>query len=544
MGVYAAVLLLALISGSLSYNILLITVGHAGHVIPLFELAKGLKDHNITFVTDQVARAYVNFPSFPNPSSFRVVYGNDSAEAFEAEKDKERQLIAHAANHSFFDSMGFNGDLLGAGMRAMLTKTVELLMHEHYDLLISNSVMKPVQVLCKQAKIPCVIQTTEFNPLSLDFNLPNIFSSLTRKQMSQFKYRIYNVLFSLRVIAVMTTKLIPSVMSMSKFLPSVPGPFKDSFTMSNLLNSQTNSLELFSLPPTFYTLSHPHHYAKYLGAFIDETSAEVAKSELTEWIETKPDRAIIYGAFGTSSLIQRDRMSNLIHGLAEFLLKNFDSFLVLVLRGSNHDAYQQAFNEMKNEAYRRVLTDHHRVRIENRFVPQKWILQQKSVKLFLSHCGMGSCSEGIYFQKPILCMPFNMDQFINALSIDQSAVGLSLFVPPSLFESLLKPHHFHQYTFTPDSVTTKLSEMWTNELIDKAVQIMSLEMKHAGGTKRAVEEIEFFMKLDGNLDRYAPFQSTLPFYQRYQLDILLVFVVLPIIVFRRCCKRSRKEKKD
>jgi glucuronosyltransferase len=188
------------------------------------------------------------------------------------------------------------------------------------------------------------------------------------------------------------------------------------------------------------------------------------------------------------------------------------------------------------------------VKIENRFVEQKWILQQNSIKLFFSHCGMGSCSEGIYFQKPILCMPFNMDQFINAISIEHLAIGLSLFVPPSLFQSLLLPYHFHEYTFTAQSVTTKLMNIWRNESYREMVKIMSLEMKHAGGLKRAVEEIEFFVNLKGNLDRYAPFQSTLPFYQRYKLDLLIIFVILPIIIVTygliKCCKRRRKVKTD
>jgi hypothetical protein len=78
---------------------------------------------------------------------------------------------------------------------------------------------------------------------------------------------------------------------------------------------------------------------------------------------------------------------------------------------------------------------------------------------------------------------------------------------------------------------------------------MSFEIKHAGGLKQAVEEIEFFVKLQGNFDRFTPFQSTLPFYQRYMLDLLFIFIILPdiILIFMlyKCCKqRRRKEKND
>jgi hypothetical protein len=97
-------------------------------------------------------------------------------------------------------------------------------------------------------------------------------------------------------------------------------------------------------------------------------------------------------------------------------------------------------------------------------------------------------------------------------------------------------------------VTRKLSNIWKDDTYQKMVRMMSLEMKHAGGLKQAVKEIEFFVELKGNLDRYAPFQSTLPFYQRYLLDLIFIFVILPMIIviygLKKCCKRRRKVKND
>jgi hypothetical protein len=343
-------------------------------------------------------------------------------------------------------------------------------------------------------------------------------------------------------------KILPTINTIRKSLPRVPGPFYDSFSMKNLLTTEFKCLELINIPSTFYPPTYTHHYRKYLGAFIDETAVVDEENELTEWIKSKANSSIIYGAFGTSSLILFNRMENLINGLAEFLLKNPNSFLLLVFRGSNYNTYQMVLNQIKNQEYLNILTDKKRVKIENKFVQQKWILQQNSIKLFLSHCGMGSCSEGIFFQKPILCMPFNMDQFINANSIDELGIGLSLFNPPSLFQSLINPYDFYDYVFSADSVTMKLFKLWEDDSYQKMSKIVSLEMKHEGGLKQAVKEIEFFVNLNGNLDRYAPFQSTLIFYQRYMIDLIIVFIILPITiglyVLRKCRKRLRKVKND
>ncbi|CAF1088247.1 unnamed protein product [Didymodactylos carnosus] len=161
---------------------------------------------------------------------------------------------------------------------------------------------------------------------------------------------------------------------------------------------------------------------------------------------------------------------------------------------------------------------------------------------------MGSTGEGIYFQKPILCLPFHSDQFFNAIAIDQSGVGQSLFKLPSVLQSFLNPTDFHDYTFSANDVTTKLLTMWRNSTFENAVRIMSAEMKHAGGVKRAVKEIEFLVKLNGDLDRYMPFQSTLPFYQQFMVDLVIVYIVIPgaiiFYVFVKCCKQNRKKKVD
>jgi hypothetical protein len=86
-----------------------------------------------------------------------------------------------------------------------------------------------------------------------------------------------------------------------------------------------------------------------------------------------------------------------------------------------------------------------------------------------------------------------------------------------------------------------------NGAYEKAAARMSLEMRYAGGLQRVVEETEFFVELDGDLDRFLPFQSTLWFYQRSKLDLLLIFIVLPgttMVYIIRACHRRRQQRKE
>lgn len=95
--------LLAFISVSNGLHVLMISSGAAGHVIPMFELAKAMKDHHVTFITETYAQSYINFTSYPNLSSFDLIYSNDSRDALMDEKKSEKEILEYATNHSLFD---------------------------------------------------------------------------------------------------------------------------------------------------------------------------------------------------------------------------------------------------------------------------------------------------------------------------------------------------------------------------------------------------------------------------------------------------------
>ena len=544
-----SVFLLVFIPQSPCLKVLFVTVGAAGHMTPVFELAKAMtmKSHNVTFLTDHMSRSYIDFTPYKSPS-FQVVYGNDSSDAFRAEKAREQGMMSLFTDRSVLDVAPDLLPIFGAMIVPLLNKSMHLLTSDHFDVIVAGKMVLGITALCEKASIPCVIQVCAPVPNVFDFNLPNTFSFLTPDDMTETTTRLYQVAFTFRLLAKLLPKVAPVAYRVLQSLPQIPGSFLNTFTLKNLFFSKQTPLNLFSVPPSFGTPAYPHHYTKYLGAFIDDSVEADGDTELTRWITAKPTSSIVYGAFGSSSLIPRDRMKALITGLAMFALQQDDCFVLLALRSANYDTYLAVMNDLTDERVRSVLQDGQRVRIEQGFVPQKWILKQNSIKVFISHCGMGSLLESLHFSRPILCLPFNMEQFANAIIIAYTNVGRSLFEPPSRWKSLVSPYDVVHYRFAADNVVDHMSALWLNPTYTNAAVLMALEMKHAGGVQRAVEEIEHFVSLNGNLDRYAPFQSTLPFYQRYMLDLLLVFVLLPgwafVYLARKCCKRQRKLKSD
>ena len=528
-------------------NVLIISMGLGGHVTPLFELAKTMQHHNVTFLTSKLAQAYINVDAYTSPS-FHIIYSNNSSDAFLMEKNREEELMSIVANQSIFDGIPFIVPIFAEIISLLLNKTIQTLMNEHFDVIVSSKVIIGVPILCQKMNIPCVTQTPTSIPAMFDFNLPNIFALTTTKDLTRLSSRLYNVAFTLRMITKFLPKIVPTLYQFLQTLPQVPGPFYDSFTMKNLLFSKPKCLDLISMPMRFYVPNYSNQYTKYLGAFVDETLIVDQETDVNQWVKSKPSKSIVYGAFGSTSLISYNRMLNLTIGLTNFLLQTNDTFLLLAFRHANFNTYQSVLKDLHSDELKNLLLNKHRVRIEEGFIQQKWVLQQESVKIFLSHCGMGSLLESLYFGKPVVCMPFNMEQFANAITMDNLDVGKSLFIPPSNWQSFIDPYNFPKYTFTFDSVTNNMMTLWMNGTHENAVKFMSLEMKYAGGTKRAVQEIEFFVKLNGDLNRFASFQSTLSFYQRYMFDLLLIYIVLPgtilFLMIRRYRQRSTKQKRD
>ncbi|CAF4875102.1 unnamed protein product, partial [Rotaria socialis] len=293
-------ILLGNISQSLGLNALFLTLGAAGHSIPMFELAKAMKNHNVTFITEAFAQAYINTENYSNRSSFRLIFTNDSTDAITEENKIEQEIIEYFMNHSVFDGVFHIMPAVGRITNALMHKAIDALMSDRFDVIISSSLVLGTAALCEKANTSCVIQRAEMKLNIFYVNLPTSYSLLSAKQITQFKYRIYNVVFYFRLIMSIFKQLMESFYIIFQSFPQIQGPFYDTFTLKNLLLSKTSCLNLCSLPPTLYPPSYPDHLTKYLGGFIDESSVVYVDNDLNRWIKIKPKNSILYAAFGST----------------------------------------------------------------------------------------------------------------------------------------------------------------------------------------------------------------------------------------------------
>jgi MGT family glycosyltransferase len=113
--------------------------------------------------------------------------------------------------------------------------------------------------------------------------------------------------------------------------------------------------------------------------------------------------------------------------------------------------------------------------IVRRYVPQLEVL--KHADLFITHGGMNSTNEGLYYGVPLLIIPLVNDQPLVANRVKELGAGIVL--DPS--------------TVTPAVLRESAEKIWADPRFAQNSRLISETLREAGGYRRAVDEILRFM---------------------------------------------------
>ena len=114
-------------------------------------------------------------------------------------------------------------------------------------------------------------------------------------------------------------------------------------------------------------------------------------------------------------------------------------------------------------------------------VPQLDILQRADV--FITHAGMNGVQEGLYYGVPMVFVPQQMEQLINARIAEANGVGIIIGDTPPYGEN-----------FTVEELRDVVAKVLANPEYRSAAQRLSRSLRAAGGTERAVQLIELFLR--------------------------------------------------
>ncbi|XP_049396901.1 UDP-glycosyltransferase 90A1-like [Solanum stenotomum] len=133
------------------------------------------------------------------------------------------------------------------------------------------------------------------------------------------------------------------------------------------------------------------------------------------WLNNKltEKQPVLYVAFGTQADISAEQIQEIAKGLE---LSN--TCFLWVIRQNVVEHLAGLEEKVKNRAL-----------IVKEWVDQNQVLNHKSIKGFLSHCGWNSILESICAKVPILALPFMAEQHVNARMVTEE-IGVGLRIMP------------------------------------------------------------------------------------------------------------------
>ncbi|KAG6435474.1 hypothetical protein SASPL_100348 [Salvia splendens] len=147
------------------------------------------------------------------------------------------------------------------------------------------------------------------------------------------------------------------------------------------------------------------------------STTEKTDSDIMDWLSKKERSSTIYISFGSENYLNKKQVQEMAKGL-EASRANFIWVVRFPLgeREEEEEALPLGFEERVGE----------RGKIVEGWAPQAEILSHENVCGFVSHCGMSSMIESVYFGVPVIGVPFKVDQPLNSRVLVEAGVGVEV----------------------------------------------------------------------------------------------------------------------
>jgi MGT family glycosyltransferase len=370
-------------------HIMVISVPLMGHTSQLIALSEELarRGHMVSIVMHPTAKAWVSDRNIQFiPWIFKLA---DSDEEYIVQKDTFWHKISQ-------ESHPWQGNKLMLERvitfyRPMYESLKDLLQTHHPDCLLIDRAVVPAIDLAIQRQFPFIIQTRFLgNFVKPSLQKPQFGTDFPTRMNLWQKYLNF---FSPRLEAFY---LLPTMLKLNRVRQDcanqkdLPSPWEN---QTMIVGTSFGIEQERPLPDKVHMV----------GPIFSNTQKPLDDS-LREWLEAD-QTSVIYMAFGTLVSLNAWQAKALIEGLVESELK---------VLWSLPENQRSLLPELPST-----------VRVES-FVPQLAVLSHPNVVAFVSHCGMNSIHESLYYGKPILALPFFGDQHYNAARLVDLGVALKL----------------------------------------------------------------------------------------------------------------------
>ncbi|KAJ8773967.1 hypothetical protein K2173_009398 [Erythroxylum novogranatense] len=174
------------------------------------------------------------------------------------------------------------------------------------------------------------------------------------------------------------------------------------------------------LPPSFHNNDDDHYW-----------------HTINEWLETKSKSSVVFVALGSEVKLNEEDITELALGLELSKLP----FLWALRKQQDEVALPNGFED-RTRGQGLIWTS---------WASQIRILAHESVGSFLTHCGWNSIIEGLHFGRPLVLLPFYLDQGLNGKVFAEKKVGVEI------------PRNEEDGRFTRSSVAESLKLVMVDE---------------------------------------------------------------------------------
>ncbi|XP_073135674.1 mogroside IIIx synthase-like [Henckelia pumila] len=154
-----------------------------------------------------------------------------------------------------------------------------------------------------------------------------------------------------------------------------------------------------------------------VGPLIAQSNDEENAAQIVEWLSKKPQFSTVLISFGSENYLSKDQMQEIAKGL-ELCDVNF----IWIVRSPVGETIN--INEVMPKGFLHKVKE--RGIIVKGWAPQAKILAHESVGAFMSHCGMSSVIESLYFGVPVIAVPLKLDQPLNARFLVEAGAGVEV----------------------------------------------------------------------------------------------------------------------
>ncbi|CAL4936554.1 unnamed protein product [Urochloa decumbens] len=153
-----------------------------------------------------------------------------------------------------------------------------------------------------------------------------------------------------------------------------------------------------------------------------ESSRSGARSEVVQWLDSQPPKSVIYVALGSEAPLTANNLHELALGLELAGVRFLWAFRKP--SGMSSAPGTGAAGELLPTGFEQRTRG--RGLVWSGWVPQVAVLAHAAVGAFLTHCGWGSTIESLVFGRPMVLLPFIVDQGLIARTMAERGVGVEV----------------------------------------------------------------------------------------------------------------------